>query len=70
MQESMECLAAAIDKYIRPGTYPVAVRLLRRDEEVPAGYQEPAQEYGQRIALCQAVFLARRMGAYLSLIHI
>ena len=64
MQNSMERLAEAIDKYIRPGTYPVAVRLLRRDEEVPAGYVEPAQAYGQRIALCQAVFLARRMGAY------
>jgi uncharacterized protein (DUF169 family) len=65
MQDSTQRLAEAIDRYIRPGTYPVAVRLLRRDEEVPAGYQEPAQAYGQRIALCQAAFLARRLGAYI-----
>lgn len=55
----------AVDRYIRPGTHPVAVCFLKDGDDAPAGYAYPAREFGERIALCQAVFLARRLGSRL-----
>ena len=45
--------------YIRPQTYPVAVKMLKREEEVPKDAQRPLKDFGHPFTLCQALALCR-----------
>lgn len=48
--------------YLRPHTHPVAVRLIENSEELPEMTGRPQKDFGIRIALCQAISMARRYG--------
>ena len=48
--------------YIRPQTFPVAVRMCQSGEELPAKARSPKQDLGTAIAVCQGISLARRYG--------
>lgn len=62
MLELVKQLDESISKYIRPITYPVAIRRFRRDEELPPKTKIPHRDFGHGIAACQALAMARRMG--------
>jgi uncharacterized protein (DUF169 family) len=51
-----------IEEYLRPATYPVAVRFLARGEEAPEKARRPLVEVGAPIAVCQGLSLCRRRG--------
>jgi len=53
-------LNEALTTYIRPGTFPLAVKLCKTDAELPAKAKRPARDLGYQVALCQALGLARR----------
>lgn len=65
MPNALSSFDEAVQRYIRPATYPVAVKLLEPGAAIPADAKRPARDYGQRIAVCQAVLLARRLGTRL-----
>lgn len=48
--------------YIRPQTFPVAIKLYTAQETLPAKVRMPAKDLGYQITLCQAVALSRRFG--------
>ncbi len=51
----------ALQKYLRGvRTYPVAVKLLKTEAEIPTGFQRPKRDLGHRITLCQSFAFARR----------
>jgi len=52
----------ALNTYIRPQTFPVAVRLFSAQEALPAKVRIPVRDLGYPIALCQAWGLSRRYG--------
>jgi len=52
----------ALNYYIRPQTFPVAVRMCESGEELPAKAKRPKQDLGSTIAVCQGISLARRYG--------
>jgi uncharacterized protein (DUF169 family) len=52
----------SVEEYIRPLTYPVAVKLLKDGEEFPNKTRFPQETVGYRWALCQGVAMARRLG--------
>lgn len=52
----------AIEKYVRPQTFPVAVRLLDSNETVPEKTKRPKQDFGVAMPICQGISLARRYG--------
>jgi uncharacterized protein (DUF169 family) len=54
--------AAAIEKYVRPATFPLAMKMYRADEELPAGARRPWKDLGARMATCQVWNTARRYG--------
>jgi len=54
--------AKAIDTYVRPSTFPVAAKLLKKDEPVPERARRPVRDLGIQIAICQAIAMARRYG--------
>jgi len=51
-----------IQFYIKPQTFPVAVRMCESGEDLPAKTKRPKRDLGSTIAVCQGISLARRYG--------
>lgn len=51
-----------LNTFIRPQTFPVAIRLFKAQETLPAKIKIPVRDMGYPIALCQAWGLSRRHG--------
>lgn len=62
MSEIVKQLDATISKYIRTVTFPLGIRLFKEGEELPARTKIPTRDFGNPIAFCQGVSLARRFG--------
>lgn len=58
----MTAFAAAIAKHIRPDTFPVAISMVKAGEPLPPRTKRPQQDMGIRVAICQAVAMARHQG--------
>ncbi len=54
--------AEALDKHVRPQSFPIAVRMVKESEELPPKVKRPAQDLGFRTAICQGFAIARRYG--------
>jgi uncharacterized protein (DUF169 family) len=56
-----------VSEYLRTGTFPVAVKIYKKNEEVPAGIKAktPLKDFGHRLALCQGITMARKLGTVL-----
>jgi uncharacterized protein (DUF169 family) len=52
----------ALSRYIRPDTFPLAVRMVKQTEELPQKVRRPKADFGHRVAVCQTFSLARRYG--------
>jgi MtaA/CmuA family methyltransferase len=48
--------------YIRPQTFPVAIRMLRADEPIPDKARRPARDFKKLSMNCQVIDMARRYG--------
>lgn len=57
----------ALSIYIRPQTFPLAIRLCRSEGELPQRARRPLRDLGFVITLCQALGMARRYGWLLAL---
>lgn len=55
-------LAEALDYYVRPQTFPVAVKLLKAIDDIPVDARRPSSGLGFKSAVCQAIGMARRYG--------
>jgi MtaA/CmuA family methyltransferase len=53
--------------YIRPQTFPVAIRMLRPGEEIPDRVRRPARDFKKLSMNCQVIDMARRYGWTLAL---
>ncbi len=60
--------AEAVDKYIRPRTPPVAIKLLKQESDIPRSAQRPLKDFKHRVALCQGFAFARRNGVTLAML--
>ncbi|MBX6376918.1 MAG: DUF169 domain-containing protein [Clostridia bacterium] len=60
-------LGAAIDRYVRPDTFPVGIRLARVPQEVPARARRPRRDFGVTWTICQGIAIARRYGWVLAM---
>ncbi len=55
-------LDGIISKYIRPATFPVAVKFFKEGEALPPKTKVPTEAFGHPIAICQGISLARKYG--------
>jgi uncharacterized protein (DUF169 family) len=62
MTELTKKLDDTISKYIRPITFPVGVKFLKKNEELPDRTKIPTRDFGYPIAVCQGMTLARKYG--------
>src|SRR5213595_3884590 len=53
--------------YIRPQTFPVAIRMLRPGEEIPEKAKRPARDFKKLSMNCQVIDMARRYGWMIAL---
>jgi MtaA/CmuA family methyltransferase len=51
-----------LQTYIRPQTFPVAIRMMRPDEPVPDRARRPARDFKKLSMNCQVIDMARRYG--------
>ncbi len=55
-------VAQALDTYIRPLTFPLAVKMLKSEAEIPEKTRRPFQQMKKKIAICQGIGMARKLG--------
>ena len=55
-------LNEALNRYVRPQTSPVAVRMVTSQDELPERVRFPKRDMGLLMPLCQGMSLARRYG--------
>ncbi|MDY7019140.1 MAG: DUF169 domain-containing protein [Chloroflexota bacterium] len=55
-------ITQALDLYIRPQTFPIAVRMVSSIQEIPEKARMPKRDLGIPLAACQGLALARRYG--------
>ena len=59
---NLKTISEALDQYVRPQTFPVAIGLIDSAGGIPGRARMPKRDLGFPIALCQGVALARRYG--------
>jgi uncharacterized protein (DUF169 family) len=51
-----------LEKRIRLQTFPLGIKLLEKEAEIPAGAERPLKNLGYRMPICQAYAMSRREG--------
>jgi uncharacterized protein (DUF169 family) len=59
---SLRKIDEAMSTYVRHQTYPLAIKMLTSEEEIPQDGKWPLRDYGASFTLCQALALGRRDG--------
>ena len=52
----------AMSTYVRHQTYPLAIKMLNSEDDIPKDAKRPLKDYGASFTLCQALALGRRDG--------
>ena len=55
-------LDEALARYVRPDTFPLAIRMLKPGEELPADVKVPSKDFNEQWIVCQSIGVARRYG--------
>lgn len=63
----MKNINEKLNQYLRLSTFSLGIKMLRKAEEVPEKTRQPKRDMGHRLAICQAVGMARRIGWSLAL---
>ena len=58
----LQTINEALNSYIRPQTFPVAVRMVGSASEIPEKARMPKRDLGVTMPVCQGIALARRWG--------
>lgn len=51
-----------LSTYIRSLTFPIAIKMLKSEKEIPEKTRRPFQQMKKRIAICQGIGMARKLG--------
>lgn len=57
-----KALHDSIQTHIRPDTFPVGIKIVKSEEDLPPRAKRPKKDLGIEITICQAVGFARRYG--------
>jgi uncharacterized protein (DUF169 family) len=60
--ETLRKYGEELEQRIRLQTFPLAVKLLKTEAEIPEGAERPLKDFGYRIPLCQGFALSRKEG--------
>jgi uncharacterized protein (DUF169 family) len=57
-----------LDRRLRLKTYPLALKLLKKGEDIPEGAQRPKKDLGHQLSLCQVFQMSRREGKVMAML--
>ena len=57
-----------LERLLRFKTYPLAVKLLEKEENIPEGVKRPLRDWGYHLALCQGFSMSRRDGTPIAML--
>lgn len=60
--------AEELEKRLRLKTFPIAVKLLEKEEDIPDGAIRPKRDLGYHLSFCQALSMSRREGTPLAML--
>ena len=61
-QTTFNTYGADLEKMLFLRTYPIAIKMLESESEIPEGAVRPKRDRGEHYAVCQVFSLARRQG--------
>src|ERR687884_665020 len=56
-----------LSQYVRPATYPLAIRMVEREEDFAPRVRRPRRDLDIQVTICQAIGMARRYGWHLGI---
>jgi uncharacterized protein (DUF169 family) len=59
---TLRLLDEALGRYVRPDTFPLAIRMIKPGEALPEGVKVPSKSMGEHWIVCQSIGVARRYG--------
>jgi uncharacterized protein (DUF169 family) len=59
---SLEQATQAIERYLRPDTFPLAIAVIQDPSAIPEKARRPKRDMGVSLSVCQGVSIARRYG--------
>jgi uncharacterized protein (DUF169 family) len=59
---TLRALDEALGRYVRPDTFPLAIRMISPGEPLPEGVKVPSRSMGEQWIVCQSIGVARRYG--------
>ena len=62
ISQVLNSLNQALEKHVRPQTFPLAIRMLKSDDELPSRAKRPWRDLGFKTAICQTISISRRYG--------
>jgi uncharacterized protein (DUF169 family) len=57
-----------LERQLRLKTFPLALKLLEKEGDIPDGAQRPLKDFGYHLSLCQAFQISRRDGMALAML--
>jgi uncharacterized protein (DUF169 family) len=57
-----------LERRLRLKTFPIAVKILERGDDVPEGASRPLRDFGHHLSVCQGFAMSRRNGASIALL--
>lgn len=57
-----------IARQIRPTSFPIAVKMLEKEEDIPEGAQRPKKDFGTCLTACQGFSMSRRYGMSIAML--
>jgi uncharacterized protein (DUF169 family) len=58
----LKVVEKALSTYVRPLTFPLAIRMLESEDEMPEKTRRPFQQMKKKMAICQGIGMARKLG--------
>jgi uncharacterized protein (DUF169 family) len=62
MMADLKEVEQTLNTYIRPLTFPVAIKMLKSEDEIPEKTRRPYQQLKKKVAICQGIGMARKLG--------
>ena len=66
-QAALNTYGADLEKMLSLQTYPIAIKMLQNESEIPRGAVRPKKDKGEHYAMCQVFGIARRQGTTMAI---
>ncbi len=57
-----------LERRLRLKTFPLALKLLEKEEDIPEGAKRPKKDFGHHLSLCQTFQMSRREGKIMAML--